>query len=88
MLVENGTADRMAQELLEKFDNVVGTSTRINTKTNLAAYIGFRNSDELHGLMETLRAMPHVTNLEWSEVVREAGNKERRLAHLVFNSSG
>ena len=86
MLVENGTADRMAQDLM-KFDMVVGTSTRINTKTNLAAYVGFRKSDELHGLMEKLRAMPNVSNLEWSEVVKEAGNRSNRLAHLIFNSS-
>ncbi len=87
MLVENGKADYLAQELMEKFDKVIGTSTRINTTSNLAAYVGFRNSEELHELMEKLRAIPHVTNLEWSEIVRETGNKANRLAHLIFNSS-
>lgn len=87
MLAGNGSADRMAQELIEKFDNVIGTSTRINTTSNLAAYVGFRNSDELHELMEKLRAMPNVTSLEWSEIVRETGDNNRRLAHLIFNSS-
>lgn len=87
MLVENGTADRMARELMEKFDRVIGTSTRINTKSNLAAYIGYRNSDELHELIEKIRAMPSVSNIEWSEIVRESGNKNHRLAHLIFNSS-
>ena len=87
MLVENGTADRMARELMEKFDRVIGTSTRINTKSNLAAYIGYRNSDELHELIEKIRAMPSVSNIEWSEIVRESVNKNQRLAHLIFNSS-
>jgi hypothetical protein len=37
--------------------------------------------------MEKIRAIPNVSNLEWSEVVREAGNKGNRLAHLIFNST-
>lgn len=87
MLVENGKADYMAEKLIEKFDNVIGTSTRINTKSNLAAYVCFRNSYELHELMEKIRAMPNVSNIEWSEIVRDVGNKTHRLAHLIFDSS-
>lgn|SRR5581483_6092744 len=87
MLIENGNVNSMAQELMEKFDKVVGTSTRINTTSNLAAYVVFRNSNELHELMEKLRAMPHVTNLEWSEIVRETENKGNRLAYLIFKSA-
>lgn len=87
MLVENGIADRMARELIEKYDNIISTSIRINTNTNLAACIGYRNSNELHELMEKLRAMPNISNLEWSEIVSESGNKSHRLAHLIFNSS-
>lgn len=86
MLVENGKADCMAKELIEKFDKVIGTSTRINTTCNLAAYVGFRNSYELHELMEKIRAIPNVRNIEWSEIVRDVGNKTHRLAQLIFNS--
>jgi DNA-binding Lrp family transcriptional regulator len=87
MLVGSGKADYVAQELIEKFDRVIGTSTRINTTTNLAAHVGFKNSEELHELMEQLRAMPNVSNLEWSEIVGEVGNRGHRLAHLIYNSS-
>lgn len=87
MLIGNGKADHMAQELIEKFDNVISTSIRINTASNVAAYVGFRNSDELHELMEKIRTMPDVGNIEWSEIVREVGNKGSRLAHLVFKSA-
>jgi DNA-binding Lrp family transcriptional regulator len=87
MLVENGKADYMAEKLIEKFDKIIGTSTRINTNSNLAAYVSFRNSYELHELMEKIRAMPNVSNIEWSEIVRDAGNKTHRLAHLIFDPS-
>lgn len=86
MLVDNGNADCMAKELIEKFDKVIGTSTRINTNCNLAAYVGFRKSYELHELMEKIRAMPNITNIEWSEIVKDSGNKSLRLAQLIFNS--
>ena len=86
MLVEKGKADSMAKELIEKFDKIIGTSTRINTTCNLAAYVGFRKSYELHELLEKIRAMPNVRNIEWSEIVRDAGNKTHRLAQLIFNS--
>ena len=87
MLVENGKADYMAEKLIEKFDKVISTSTRINTKSNLAAYVSFKNSNEFHELMEKIRAMPNVSNIEWSEIVRDVGNKTHRLAHLIFDSS-
>lgn len=86
MLVEKGNADYVAQQLIEKFENVIGTSTRINTTSNLAAYVGFRNSDELHQLMEKLRAVPNISHLVWSEIVKESANKGNRMADLIFNS--
>jgi DNA-binding Lrp family transcriptional regulator len=87
MLVGNGAVDRVARELIEKYDNITNTSIRINTRINLAACVGYRNSDELHELIEKLRAMPNISNLEWSEIVRESENKNLRLAHLIFSSS-
>lgn len=87
MLVDRGEADKMAQELLEKFEKIIGTSVRINTEYNLAAYVTYRTSTELHELMESIMRMPNVKNLQWSEIVRELGNKNNRLAHLAFNSS-
>lgn len=86
MLVNDGSADRTAKELLEKFDAIIGMSTRVNTKSNLAAYIAFRKTDQLHELMELLRSFPNLSNLEWSEVVKDSDNKGKRLAHLIFNS--
>jgi DNA-binding Lrp family transcriptional regulator len=87
MLVDKGKADFIAEELIEKFENVIGTSIRINTEFNLAAYVGYKDSSELHELMEKIRAMPNMNHIQWSEVVREVGNKNHRLAHLIFNSA-
>lgn len=86
MLVEKGRADHVANELIQKFDNVTSTSMRINSGGNLGACISYRNSDELHDLMESIRRMPDITNIQWTEIVRELGDKNLRLARLVFDS--
>lgn len=87
MLIENGKANHMAQELLQKFDNIIRTSTRINSGANLAACVRYKHSNDLHELMESIRRTPNVTNIQWTEVVRETGNENERIANLVFNSS-
>ena len=78
MLVEKGKADFMAEELTERFDKVIGTSIRINKEFNLAAFVGYRDSSELHALIETIRAMPNVNHIQWSEIVRNMGNRHHR----------
>lgn len=85
MSIENGKTNHMAEELLQKFENVMSTSTRINSGANLAACISYRSSDELHELMESIRRMPSVTNIQWTEIVREVGDENQRLAHLIFD---
>ena len=87
MLIENGRANQMAEELLQKFDNIIRTSTRIDSGGNLAACVRYKSSDELHELMESIRRTPNVTNIQWTEVVRESGNENERIANLVFNST-
>lgn len=87
MLVEKGKADYIAQELLEKFDSVIATSIRLNTQFNLAVFVGYKDSAGLHNILEQIRAIPNVRQLEWSEVVSDLGNKSQRLAHLIFNTS-
>ena len=87
MLVNNGKADHTAQELSRKFDQIIATSIRVNTKNNLALQVSFRNSDDFHELMEKIRAVPDITNLEWSEIVRESEDKAQRQMNLIFNSS-
>lgn len=87
MMVGNGKADFIAKELIENFENVTSTSMRINSGGNLAACVSYRTSEELHELMENMRRMPSITNIQWTEIVREIGDKNQRIARLVFNSS-
>jgi DNA-binding Lrp family transcriptional regulator len=87
MLVDKGKTNDIVQDLVSKFDKVVSTSIRVNTKSNLAVLVSFRNSEELHALIEAFRTIPEVTNLEWSEIVEDSDEKDLRLANLIFNSS-
>lgn len=84
MFVENGNADYMAKELINKFDSVTSTSIRIDSGGNLAANVSYQNSDALHELLESVRRIPNITNIQWTEIVREEGDKNKRLARLIF----
>ena len=86
MLVENGKADYVAQELIQKLDNITTASMRINSG-NLAVSVGYKNSDEQHELLEKIRRIPDITNMQWTEIVREIGDENDRLANLIFNAS-
>ena len=87
MLVENGKADYVAKELIDKFVNITAASMRINSGSNLAVSVSYRNSSELHELMENIRRMPSTTNIQWTEIVREIGDRNQRLSNLIFNAN-
>jgi DNA-binding Lrp family transcriptional regulator len=86
MVVENGKADYVAQVLIQKFDNITTASMRINSG-NLAVSVTYKNSDELHELLEKIRRVPDITSMQWTEIVREIGDENQRLANLVFSAS-
>ena len=45
---------------------------------NVAADIYYRDTSELHRLIEETRAMPYVKDVEWSEVVKKLSRSGRR----------
>lgn len=69
--VDGGKCEKVAEEILSSHGNHVATaSLRIGSpKVNLMARAFYRDSQELHGLIERIRTMPSVRSVEWSEVV-------------------
>jgi DNA-binding Lrp family transcriptional regulator len=68
--VEKGKSEEVAKKIFLKYkDNIISISTRINSLNNLAIQIFFKSSDELHDLLESVRSIPYVTNVDWSEII-------------------
>src|SRR5215467_9916289 len=58
--VEKDNSERIADALLAH-QNVISTSIRVgDPNVNVAAQVYYRSTEELHSLIETTKAMPHV----------------------------
>ena len=69
--VEKGMAKKTAQELVTtKRNNVITATLRIGDPiVDVIANVFYKDSHELHDLIESVKGMPNVTHVEWSEIV-------------------
>jgi len=73
--VQKGKAKETGEKLLKRYDNyILRASTRINSSNNLCLEIIYANSEELHALLEEIKAMPLTTSVDWSEQVYAIGD--------------
>jgi DNA-binding Lrp family transcriptional regulator len=88
VLAEKGKSEEVAKKILLKYENnVVSVSIRIDSSSNIVAQIFYKNSEELHNLLESVKAMPYVVKAEWSEIVSEVGNNNTDMLDILFSSS-
>ena len=73
--VQKGKARETGEKLLKRYDKyILRASTRINSSNNLCLEIVYNNSEELHALLEEIKAMPLTTSVDWSEQVYPIGD--------------
>jgi len=84
--VDKGNCEDVAKKLLEECkNNVVATSLRIgDPQVNVMAEIFYKDSEELHNLMEDIRSMPSVISVEWAEVVGIVGSNNVGVIDAIF----
>ena len=73
--VAKGEAKEVGKMLADKFDrNILKASTRINSSNNLCLQIVYKESEELHNLLEYIKRMPTILNVDWSEMISIVGD--------------
>ena len=73
--VAKGEAKEVGKMLVNKFDrNILKASTRINSSNNLCLQIVYKESEELHNLLERIKRMPNTYNVDWSEMISVVGD--------------
>jgi DNA-binding Lrp family transcriptional regulator len=86
--VDKGKSREVATNILKKYKtNVMSVSTRINSEHNVAAQILYNDTAELHDLLESIKSIPYVTSLQWSEMVEMIGDNSPLVITAFFNSS-
>jgi DNA-binding Lrp family transcriptional regulator len=84
--VDKGKSKEVAQNLLKKYkNNITSCHTRINSEHNVSAQVVYKNTQELHDLIESVKTMEYVTNVLWSEIVEMVGNNNSRVISGFFN---
>ena len=85
--VDKGKSDEVAQILLKKYkNNIAYCDTRINSMHNVSAHVVYRNTEELHNLIESIRSIDYVTGVAWSETVRTVGDNNSEVILAFFNT--
>ena len=78
--VKGGKAKETGEELIKRFDkNIVNASTRINSTNNLCLEVVYNGSNELHYLLEEIKALPLATRVDWSELVMMVGDNSVKI---------
>src|SRR5215470_3770092 len=86
--VDKGKSREVATNILKKFkSNVMSVSTRINSEHNVAAQIIYNDTSELHNILESIKSIPYVNSLQWSEIVEIIGDNSPLVITAFFNNS-
>ena len=84
--VNNGKSKEVAEYLLKNYkDNITFVHTRINSSHNVSAHIVYKDTQELHELMESVRTMDYVTGVQWSEMVELVGDNNSGVISGFFS---
>jgi DNA-binding Lrp family transcriptional regulator len=84
--VDKGKSKEVAQNLLKKYkNNVISCFTRINSQHNVSAHVVFKDTEELYELIESIKTMPYVTGVNWSEMVEMIGDNNSEVISDFFS---
>jgi DNA-binding Lrp family transcriptional regulator len=83
--VDKGDCEEVAKKLLEDYHTITSASLRIGDPgINVMAKVFYRRSEHLHDLIESMRTIPSVTSVKWSEVVKVVGSNDVNMIDAVF----
>jgi DNA-binding Lrp family transcriptional regulator len=83
--VLKGRAKETGEKLLKRFDrSILRASTRINSSNNLCLEIVYDDSEQLHFLLEEIKAMPWTSNVDWSEQVYSIGDNVSNIINFAL----
>jgi DNA-binding Lrp family transcriptional regulator len=86
LTIENGKVGETATEILRVFEkNAIRASSRINEKSNLCIEVIFKDSQQLHQILEKMRSFSNITQISFSEIVNTIADNTNNLIMTIFN---
>lgn len=90
--VDKGKSSEVSKQIIQENRNVVFISGRINVVANVIAQVYFTDSMMLRNTIESIKSIPFVSRVEFTEVVEIFGRKTDKQieedTEKLLNSSG
>lgn len=82
--VDKGRSIEVARFLLQNFKtNILSCTIRINSTHNVMAHIVYKDSRDLYNLIESVKSLEYVDNVQWSEVIEEITREENNNFEVI-----
>jgi DNA-binding Lrp family transcriptional regulator len=82
--VDKGRSKELARFLLQHYKaNILSCTIRINSTHNVMAHIVYKDSQELYNLMESIKSLEYVDNVQWSEIIEEVMGEENNYFEVI-----
>jgi DNA-binding Lrp family transcriptional regulator len=84
--VSKGDCEEIAKEILSHYrKNILQITIRMGSpKINLIATVVYKDTDEVFEIMQHVRRMEHVENVEWSEIVKTVLKNDSGILASIF----
>ena len=82
--IDKGDPHSTARNIVqENSENIMSTSLRLGSQEiNLGAQIRYKSSQELHQILQNIRALDNIGRVEWSEIVEEVAIDKVDVFHI------
>jgi len=84
--VSKGDCEEIAKEILNQYrKNILQVTIRMGSPMrNLVATVVYKDTDEVFEIMQYIRRMEHVENVEWSEIVKTILKNDSGIVSNIF----
>ena len=65
--------------------SVKSCDTRIDSQHNISAHIIYKNTEELHEVIESIKTMDYVSAIQWSEMVENIGDNNSEVISALIS---
>lgn len=80
-----GDSEATATQIYEKFRQITTITVGMNTEVDIAATLYFRETEELHSIMQEISKMPAISRVQFYEVVKALGERNIDLEWFLSN---
>jgi DNA-binding Lrp family transcriptional regulator len=76
VLVQKGRAEELAQNIFNKFENVLNVSIHINAISNINVFAYVSDSQQLYDMIESIKSLPFAEDVEFAEIVKVIATRQ------------